>query len=339
MFPAAKRILLPSWLLALWIIAAVWTCLPDASKNSVWKIFYNSLQTSLPKVIVLSVNQQDKIQISWQIASEQTYGINWTDPTGRFGKAAVNTVTNIAANPRVQGGIQALGGVGGMAAGAALVLTPEPTMLTKVGGVAAVGVSADFVSAGARQMWSGQSAQTLTAQAVSGGLQGIGVNAESANRISGITENTISGVLPLGIAGKAAALGAAAGKQSVKPLSNAGAMTGVLQNANYAQRTFSPAFSSGGTFAGQTVQDVANALRAGTLRTADVPIQYIVKDGNVLLLNTRSAQALEQAGISRSVWNAIDMTGDAAAQARLAAQLRRSGLGSEGITTVTPSGH
>ncbi len=84
MFPAAKRILLPSWLLALWIIAAVWTCLPDASKNSVWKIFYNSLQTSLPKIIVLSVNQQDKIQISWQIASEQTYPVVYTDPTGRI---------------------------------------------------------------------------------------------------------------------------------------------------------------------------------------------------------------------------------------------------------------
>ncbi len=93
MFPAAKRILLPSWLLALWIIAAVWTCLPDASKNSVWKIFYNSLQTSLPKVIVLSVNQQDKIQISWQIASEQTYPVNYVDPTGRFGKAAFHGAT------------------------------------------------------------------------------------------------------------------------------------------------------------------------------------------------------------------------------------------------------
>ncbi len=95
MFPAAKRILLPSWLLALWIIAAVWTCLPDASKNSVWKIFYNSLQTSLPKVIVLSVNQQDKIQISWQIASEQTYPTNWTDPTGRI-------ATQVGQNARTQ---------------------------------------------------------------------------------------------------------------------------------------------------------------------------------------------------------------------------------------------
>ena len=114
---------------------------------------------------------------------------------------------------------------------------------------------------------------------------------------------------------------------------------GVLQSANYAQRTFNSAFSSGGTFAGQTVEDVAAQLQAGTLTPADVPIQYIIQDGNTLMLNTRSAQALEQAGIPRSAWNAVDMSGDAAAQARLAAQLQRNGLGSQGIPTVTPSGH
>jgi hypothetical protein len=115
--------------------------------------------------------------------------------------------------------------------------------------------------------------------------------------------------------------------------------SGVLNGANYAQRTFSSTFSSGGTFAGQTVEDVAAALRSGTLTPADVPIQYIVQDGNTLMLNTRSAQALEQAGIPRSAWNAVDMTGDAAAQARLAAQLQRNGLTSQGIPTVVPSGH
>jgi hypothetical protein len=113
---------------------------------------------------------------------------------------------------------------------------------------------------------------------------------------------------------------------------------GVLNGANYAQRTFSSTFSSGGTFAGQTVEDVAAALRSGTLSPADVPIQYIVQDGNTLMLNTRSAQALEQAGIPRAAWNGVDMMGDAAAQARLAAQLQRNGLGSQGIPTVTP-GH
>jgi len=111
-----------------------------------------------------------------------------------------------------------------------------------------------------------------------------------------------------------------------------------LENANYAQKTFSNAFSDEGAFAGKTVPEVADALRSGQLKPADVPVEYIVKDGNTLILNTRSAQALEQAGIPRSEWNAVNMTGDAAAEARLAGQLQRNGLTSEGTPTVRPSG-
>ena len=80
---------------------------------------------------------------------------------------------------------------------------------------------------------------------------------------------------------------------------------------------------------------MATALRSGELKPADVPIEYIVKDGNTLMLNTRSAQALEQAGIPRSQWNAVNVTGDAAAEARLAGQLQRNNLTSAGTPTVT----
>ena len=111
---------------------------------------------------------------------------------------------------------------------------------------------------------------------------------------------------------------------------------GVLADANFAQRTFSQAFSSEGAFAGRTVEDVAAALRSGQMGAADVPVQYIIRDGNALMLNTRSAQALEAAGIPRGQWNAINVTGDAAAEARLTGQLQRNGLGSQGTPTVTP---
>jgi|SRR5579864_6598923 len=67
-------------------------------------------------------------------------------------------------------------------------------------------------------------------------------------------------------------------------------------------KTFSQFFSSQGAFAGKTVAEVADALRSGAMSTADVPVQYIVRDGNVLMLNTRSAQALEEAGIPREQW-------------------------------------
>ncbi len=56
------------------------------------------------------------------------------------------------------------------------------------------------------------------------------------------------------------------------------------------------------------------------------------------MTNTRSAQALEAAGIPRAQWNALNLTGDAAAEARLTGQLQRNGLTSQGMPTVTP-GH
>ena len=113
---------------------------------------------------------------------------------------------------------------------------------------------------------------------------------------------------------------------------------GVLEDASYAQKTFGQAFSSEGTFAGRTVEDVAGALKSGAMKPGEVPIQYITRDGQTLILNTRSAQALEQAGIPRSQWNAVNMTGDAAAEARLTAQLQRNGLTNQGTSTVRPSG-
>jgi hypothetical protein len=113
---------------------------------------------------------------------------------------------------------------------------------------------------------------------------------------------------------------------------------GALGSAVFAQRTYSKTFSAGGKFAGQTIDDVADALRSGALKPSDVPIEYIVRDGNTLILNTRSAQALQQAGIPRMEWNSINMTGNAAAEARLTGQLQRNGLTSQGIAVVVPKG-
>jgi RHS repeat-associated protein len=112
------------------------------------------------------------------------------------------------------------------------------------------------------------------------------------------------------------------------------ASEGVLADANFAQRTFSEAFSAKGAFSGETVSSVANALKSGELAATDVPVQYIVRDGNTLILNTRSAQALEQAGIPRSQWKTVNMTGNKAAEARLTQQLKNNNLTSTGTSTV-----
>jgi len=64
----------------------------------------------------------------------------------------------------------------------------------------------------------------------------------------------------------------------------------------------------------------------------------ITGDGNTLILNTRSAQALTRADVPRSQWLVTDMTGSAAAEARLTAQLSRNGLDSTGTFGPVSSG-
>lgn len=59
----------------------------------------------------------------------------------------------------------------------------------------------------------------------------------------------------------------------------------------------------------RTVTSVVDDLRTGKMTAADVPIDYIIRDNNVLILNTRSAAALERAGIPRSEWTAKNRTG------------------------------
>jgi hypothetical protein len=62
----------------------------------------------------------------------------------------------------------------------------------------------------------------------------------------------------------------------------------------------------------------------------DVPINDVVMNGNTLITNTRSAQALTRAGIQRDAWNIIDRTGDALYERLLTGQLARNRLSSAG---------
>jgi len=106
---------------------------------------------------------------------------------------------------------------------------------------------------------------------------------------------------------------------------------GLLDDAAFAQLTYRESFSAGGRFAGQTIDDVAAGLSSGALSPRNVPIHVIVRDGNSLILSTRSAQALTRAGVSRSDWLTVNMTGNAAAEARLTAQLARNSLDNAGF--------
>jgi hypothetical protein len=96
-------------------------------------------------------------------------------------------------------------------------------------------------------------------------------------------------------------------------------------------------FCEGATFAGQSVEDVAGALRSGALSPASVAVQYIVRNGNTLILNTRSgdtprtragAQADTSAQTDEVVHRGrIQIQGDAVEQSWLWARTATQGPG------------
>ena len=121
---------------------------------------------------------------------------------------------------------------------------------------------------------------------------------------------------------------------------------GALDHANYAQKTYNRSFSNIGQkiyseLAGKqikTVDDLANALQNGFIKPEDIPIDYIVRDGNILVLNTRSSQALTQAGIPRNQWKAFNRTGNFLFEEMLTEQLKNNKFTSTGIPTVRLGG-
>lgn len=84
---------------------------------------------------------------------------------------------------RAWGGITAIAGTLEAVAAAALLLTPEPTMATKVGG-AALGVHAsDTAGAGLWQLWTGQRQRTLTDQAAAELARRLGADPATAEMV------------------------------------------------------------------------------------------------------------------------------------------------------------
>lgn len=117
-----------------------------------------------------------------------------------------------------------------------------------------------------------------------------------------------------------------------------GAEAAVEGGLSFSQTTASPFFSAEGNFAGQSIADVAGQLRAGTLAVGDVPVQTISLGGNQLIVNTRSALSLMQAGISQSEWAIADMTGDAALEAQIGQRLINNGLSNLGTDVLRITG-
>ncbi|QLB52802.1 hypothetical protein FFV08_09465 [Streptococcus sanguinis] len=120
---------------------------------------------------------------------------------------------------------------------------------------------------------------------------------------------------------------------------------GMPDNANYAQKTYSNSFSEMGRekyseLAGEpinTIDDLVDSINTKKISISELPVEYIERDGHTLILNTRTSQALTQAGIPRSEWFTINRTGNSLYESLLDGQLKRNKLTSEGISEVRPS--
>ncbi|MCF1472832.1 MULTISPECIES: RNase A-like domain-containing protein [Rhizobium/Agrobacterium group] len=107
---------------------------------------------------------------------------------------------------RVIGGLRLLGcAAEGLTAGA-LLATPEPTMLTKVGGGALALHAADQCATGGRQLWTGQNERSWTEKGTSSLAKSLGASPQAADNIG----MAMDFVVPIGGAAMAGAVRAAA---------------------------------------------------------------------------------------------------------------------------------
>lgn len=100
---------------------------------------------------------------------------------------------------RLWGGVTAIAGSLEMVGAAALLLAPEPTGATKVGGYALGAYGADVASTGLWQLWTGQPQKTLTNQAAAALARSLGADPETADNIGTGVDIAVPVALSLGL--------------------------------------------------------------------------------------------------------------------------------------------
>jgi hypothetical protein len=105
----------------------------------------------------------------------------------------------------------------------------------------------------------------------------------------------------------------------------------------FTQTTASIAFKNG-PFAGRTIGEIASALRAGSIKASELPVDIVVRGGQTLAVNTRSALALTRAGVPTSEWTLVNRTGDAFFENLVTERLARNGLTDLGSDVIRVTG-
>jgi hypothetical protein len=112
---------------------------------------------------------------------------------------------------RFWGAARVVGGALEMVTGSALLLTPEPTMVTKVGGVLLAAHGIDDSSTGLRQLWTGESEKSLTQRAGEGVAYTLGANQAQAER-TGIVLDVAVPLVVAGVVGAARVMSIRSGR-------------------------------------------------------------------------------------------------------------------------------
>lgn len=113
---------------------------------------------------------------------------------------AGDTLAGPASNwTRAWGGAKLLFGVLEDLGAGALLLAPEPTMVTKVGGVALGAHGLDTIQSGGRQLWTGRDTTTLTSDGTAALARSLGVSEASARQIGEGVDAAVPLALTLGI--------------------------------------------------------------------------------------------------------------------------------------------
>jgi hypothetical protein len=84
---------------------------------------------------------------------------------------------------RLWGAVTLIGGAIELIGSAALLLAPEPTMVTKVAGGALAVHGSDTVATGMRQVWTGRPQTTLTAEAAAAACRSLGCDPATAGKV------------------------------------------------------------------------------------------------------------------------------------------------------------
>lgn len=191
---------------------------------------------------------------------------------------------------RPLGALQAVGGVGEAVIGGGLLAAPEPTMLTKVAGVAVAAHGADDVWTGLQTAWTGQPHETLTQQAATEAARTFGANPQTAAMI-GVTADMVGGLAnpegrAAGVARGAELLGAAGrvghdaqsaeriGKVLQETVQGAGNLTSAHRLSE------AEALDAGVTFLGTGYRELGK-LGSGVFRSADGLRQFRIDSGSL----------------------------------------------------------